>query len=672
MYIQKAVYENVGPIKRASIDFSFNDDGLPKPTIIVGENGSGKSTVLSCIVDALYEMAGKQFKNALKRDDDLLVPQYYKVISPAEINTMATYMASLLLFSGKNNCYFLKCGKIDFDSFAKEFGLKHDIVNLIKNTNDENPKTVTISREEARNEWSNSVFCYFGPDRFERPAWMGEKYYRIEEYLHPSVKHRMNAELDCPISASNVTASTLQWLLDIISDSRADIGCNNEGQLRAEHINVNELILLRKARTNIETILSKILKEEVYFALNYRNASGSRFKIMRKKDDSVLCNSLDSLSTGQSALFNMFATIIRYADSININNSINMSDINGIVVIDEAELHLHTTLQKEVLPELIKLFPKIQFVITSHSPLFLLGLRDVYEKDAFDVIEMPGATKIDVEMFSEFRHAYDYITQTQKYINDSISSIQSITTNKKALIITEGYTDWQHLEAAMNSLIANKKHDRLFGKNDFEFYKYGPKNSNNEYTYELEMGNDALYKICESISKLPNTNIFIFVADRDHKRTNELLSIKGADYKSWGNNVFSFLLPVPPERNKTPDICIEHLYSDSEIKTEWINPDDRIPRRLYLGNEFDNYGHAMNIQKFCERKDLCGKDKINVIEGSQGDRILDFDNTGVNYALPKSKFAELVLHGIEPFDNFNFKNFVPVFEIIRRIINENS
>lgn len=91
---------------------------------------------------------------------------------------------------------------------------------------------------------------------------------------------------------------------------------------------------------------------------------------MDEIDNSIVIPTLDSLSTGQSALFNMFATIVRYADTININNSIHLAEIKGIVVVDEIELHPHSTLQREVSPKLIALFPKVQFIITTHSPLF--------------------------------------------------------------------------------------------------------------------------------------------------------------------------------------------------------------------------------------------------------------------------------------------------------------
>lgn len=43
MYINKIKCENNGPIKNLNIKMPFNDQKLPKPLIIVGKNGSGKS-----------------------------------------------------------------------------------------------------------------------------------------------------------------------------------------------------------------------------------------------------------------------------------------------------------------------------------------------------------------------------------------------------------------------------------------------------------------------------------------------------------------------------------------------------------------------------------------------------------------------------------------------------
>ncbi|CAA6803031.1 MAG: Unknown protein, partial [uncultured Aureispira sp.] len=45
----------------------------------------------------------------------------------------------------------------------------------------------------------------------------------------------------------------------------------------------------------------------------------------------------------------------------------------GIVLIDEIDIHLHPNWQKKFVQTLTKLFPKIQFIASTHSPIPLLG-----------------------------------------------------------------------------------------------------------------------------------------------------------------------------------------------------------------------------------------------------------------------------------------------------------
>lgn len=50
-----------------------------------------------------------------------------------------------------------------------------------------------------------------------------------------------------------------------------------------------------------------------------------------------------------------------------------LSDLEGIVIIDELELHLHPKYQRIFVEKLTELFPKIQFIASTHSPIPLLG-----------------------------------------------------------------------------------------------------------------------------------------------------------------------------------------------------------------------------------------------------------------------------------------------------------
>jgi predicted ATPase len=55
------------------------------------------------------------------------------------------------------------------------------------------------------------------------------------------------------------------------------------------------------------------------------------------------------------------------------NNITDARSLFGIVIIDEIDIHLHPKLQKEIIEILAENFQNVQFVITTHSPIPLLG-----------------------------------------------------------------------------------------------------------------------------------------------------------------------------------------------------------------------------------------------------------------------------------------------------------
>ena len=127
---------------------------------------------------------------------------------------------------------------------------------------------------------------------------------------------------------------------------------------------------------------------------------------MRNEKSFVL--DLHYLSTGEALILSLFCSILRDYDKTNLPlNSTN--DIKGIVLIDEIDLHLHTKLQYNLLPKLISQFPNVQFIITTHSPLFLAGMEGDISKDGFDIINLPQGRKINTEYYSEFESVYTII-----------------------------------------------------------------------------------------------------------------------------------------------------------------------------------------------------------------------------------------------------------------------
>ena len=57
MYLTECFLKNVGPIESLDVSLPFNGDGSPKPVILVGPNGCGKTILLSHMLEEAFEQA---------------------------------------------------------------------------------------------------------------------------------------------------------------------------------------------------------------------------------------------------------------------------------------------------------------------------------------------------------------------------------------------------------------------------------------------------------------------------------------------------------------------------------------------------------------------------------------------------------------------------------------
>ena len=93
---------------------------------------------------------------------------------------------------------------------------------------------------------------------------------------------------------------------------------------------------------------------------------------------------IELLSDGEKCALALFGDIARRLSIANPYMD-NPLQGKGIVLIDEIELHLHPEWQKKILPTLSKIFPNIQFIITTHSPLVLSEIDDSYNIISLDM-----------------------------------------------------------------------------------------------------------------------------------------------------------------------------------------------------------------------------------------------------------------------------------------------
>ncbi len=83
-----------------------------------------------------------------------------------------------------------------------------------------------------------------------------------------------------------------------------------------------------------------------------------------------------NLSEGQCILLTQIGDLARRAIILNphLGRDV-LQQTPGIVMIDELDLHLHPKWQRRIIEDLRRIFPKIQFIVTTHSPFLIQSLR---------------------------------------------------------------------------------------------------------------------------------------------------------------------------------------------------------------------------------------------------------------------------------------------------------
>ena len=101
--------------------------------------------------------------------------------------------------------------------------------------------------------------------------------------------------------------------------------------------------------------------------------------------------SIAQLSEGEKCVLAMTGDLARKLAIANPKRK-NPLEGEGIVLIDEVDLHLHPTWQGRIMPLLINTFPNIQFIVTTHSPKILGEITD--EADIFEIYEEDGNIQV--------------------------------------------------------------------------------------------------------------------------------------------------------------------------------------------------------------------------------------------------------------------------------------
>ena len=95
----------------------------------------------------------------------------------------------------------------------------------------------------------------------------------------------------------------------------------------------------------------------------------------------------------------------------------------GLVLIDEIETHLHLELQRTVMPLLTKVFPKIQFIVTTHSPFVLSSMPNAI---AYDLEHREAINDLTEYSYEALAEGYFGVKTESSYIEMRLGSLRDL------------------------------------------------------------------------------------------------------------------------------------------------------------------------------------------------------------------------------------------------------
>ena len=599
-------------------------------------NGKGKTTILSHVVDAFYEMAKQCYTGSFEGKEN----KFYRFSSPIFHLDNSRYSIVYFRFTidGEFIDYIDCRGKdLTVENYESAIQLENPIpfervINIIQSNNCAKVFSDNLNKERVMSIFDNNILTYFPAYRYEQPYYLNDPYKFSVKF---NIDSQFSGYLTNPIEVTSEIEVLANWIMDVVLD-----------WLNYKQENLESVIFQNLNRILSSTLSSKYPDRCLRFGIGRRNNSGQRISIMYDNQQGTsypISPNIFCLSSGELALLSMFGEVLRQGD--NIKNNVQLNQIAGIVLIDEVDMHLHIKLQKEILPELFNLFPNIQFIVSSHSPFLNMGLADTLA-ERFQIIDLDNngitCSPTNNKLYKE---VYDMmIGENQRYAdkyNDLVSKIES---NSKPIIITEGKTDYRHIRNAIN---------KLGRKNiDVDFYEVPD-----------DWGDSRLQSMLDNLSRIKQRKIVIGIFDRDSKTYLEYLNVEHQQYKIFGNsNVYAFAIPLVNKDIYGESISIEHYYRKKDLLKEDVNH-----RRLFLGQEFYSSGNSIDGHYQTKISQIQHKVEINGIIDDKVFLSTDLQQR-TNVALTKKSFVDLIESDAEYAKDFDYNEFYRIIDIIQDII----
>lgn len=322
MRIKELHLTNIGPFNDAHLEFAADD--APRVTIITGENGTGKTIVL----DAIRELFGKNYADVERN--------IYRDLTGFEVRLLVNFRGreETIISKGMDSRVYLD------DNFDSVLGTE-----LVRNNSDLSALPYQVKTQEQ--PCPNWVVDYWRSTSFIIP-------FAIEAYKAPKLRHYLQDSLQG--NHKNTDTTELICYFDTLRDSR-----DSQEQ---------------KIGNIVFDVLEKIIKASLL--------EGGKLKFVRRAELMPIIEQngmevpLSNLSSGNLYMIQRLVSLLGKMYAVHILRQTppeTLCETPGLLLIDEAENHLHPKWQKRFIPTILEIFPNLQIIATTHSPFIVSSVE---------------------------------------------------------------------------------------------------------------------------------------------------------------------------------------------------------------------------------------------------------------------------------------------------------
>lgn len=331
MQIDKLKLKNFRCYDELEIDFE------PKLTVIVGENGKGKTAIFDALAIGLepylrcFKVAGKH----ISPKDVRRVPVYQK--DGKHIEAMRSQYPVEITLEGQVRGEHIRCSKTVSTTNAQE-EIAEDLL----------ARGQSLCTALSENEQTLlPAFAYYGTARM----WVDSS---LMEGDQRELDERIIGYKEClePSSSYNTFG---RWFKQLSERAVRHQACDTSAAAQ----------LVQKA---VQQAIDACLESTGFHDLYYNFELGC-FVINHPDVGEMI---VDDLSDGFRSILSMVADLAYRM--VRLNPQLGADAVvgtPGVVLIDEIDMHLHPLWQQTVLLDMQRAFPNVQFIVTTHSPQVL-------------------------------------------------------------------------------------------------------------------------------------------------------------------------------------------------------------------------------------------------------------------------------------------------------------